>query len=203
MTFNPQIPQPANIIANSQAQLLVNNQQLNLVYGTSGDHYAWDNATGGEQNLHAKVTLPGLPTANAPGNVLPTPAAGIGAAFSITTAGITRPFWRRDGNAGVSEYSLLPIRAFGSFTGGAVTISAMNLSAVRSSVGVFRLTLTANAVSGDTYCVLVGVGIDALNVNRAGMYNIINATTVDVAFRNADGNILADPNSFTVAILQF
>ena len=77
MTFNANIPQPSDLISVSQGQILINNQQLNSVYGTAGDHYAWDNADPGEQNRHAKVTLPGLPSANPPGNALPAPAAGL------------------------------------------------------------------------------------------------------------------------------
>ena len=204
MTFNDQIPQPADIIATSQGQLLINDQQLNLVYGTSGDHFAWNNTTSNEQNKHAKVSLPGLPTTNPPGNVLPTPGVSEGALFAITDGtDSTRPFWRRDNNNGTSEYSLLSIRAFGSFAGvTAATINAMNLSAVRTSLGVYRLTLTDNAVVGVIFGVLVGVGLTLLNFNRTGVYSIIDDVTVDVAFRNSTG-LLADPNQFTVAILQF
>jgi len=55
MTFNPGIPQAKDIMADSQGDLLINFDQMNVVYGTAGDHVALDAAS--NKGKHNKVTF--------------------------------------------------------------------------------------------------------------------------------------------------
>lgn len=55
MTYNPEIPKAKDVLADSQGDLLINFGQLNTVYGTSGDHVAFNAAAGAGK--HKKVTF--------------------------------------------------------------------------------------------------------------------------------------------------
>jgi len=121
-SYTPNIPQPTDDPSDSQDQILQNFQSLQNIYGTSGDHYPWTNTTPIEGFKHAKVTLPGLPTTNVPGNLIPAPAAGNCAIFGITRNSQTTPFVARDGLPSptppdfVNLWPILPIKAFVTFT---------------------------------------------------------------------------------------
>lgn len=153
-TYTPNIPQPTDDPSNSQDQILQNFQTLNTLYGTSGDHYPWTNTAPGISGRHAKVTLPGLPTAgSAPGTALPTPSAGEGSMFALTAGSQSFPFWRRD--SGTSNYPIVITRAMGRVTSaGAIVGNAFNIaSCVVAPAGVFTFTLT-NAEPDANYLVL-------------------------------------------------
>jgi|SRR5437899_319998 len=200
--YTPNIPQPGDNPSNSQDQILQNFQTLNTMYGSSGDHYPWTNTTPTEGFRHAKVTLPGLPTANPPGNALPTPGVGEGDIFAITTGSVTIPYWRRDNLAATPQYSMLPVRAFGSFTGatGATLGTAMNLSCVRTGAGLYTMTMPSGTVTGSNYSVLLTIE-NLLGTRLLIYYGITNATTFAVqCFITTAG--FADPTSFTATVLQ-
>jgi len=191
MTYQPNIPQATDIISVSQGDLLVNFQQLNTVYGT--DHYAYD--SGVNVGLHQHVTLPD--TTATP----PTPAASQGAIYGKTTAAVTVPYYRRDGLAGAPEFSMLPIRAFGIFSGAGATLNALNCTATRTGAGLFDVNISANVVSGTSYLVIPSIGITTLNANRMVFYNNVSAIKTQLAFRNSAGTLL-DPDTFSIIILQ-
>lgn len=62
MTFNPVIPQPTNLISNSQAQILANFTSMNSIFGgvaptTGGDHDGFNNGSGNGSGMHNQVTF--------------------------------------------------------------------------------------------------------------------------------------------------
>lgn len=175
----------------SQPILAANTNKSDDSFGI--DHFQFSDLTT-SNGFHKKVTLPGT------GLATPAPAANFGDMYAVTTATITQPYWIRDGLATI--FNMIPIKAFGSFTGGGGTINALNLTALNTSAGQYTLTIAANAVTGTSYSVLIGVGINALNPGRGSEYVIVSATSVQIAFRNHIGDVLANPDSFSVIILQ-
>lgn len=128
---------------------------MNSVYGTSGDHFAFDNATAAEQNRHAKVTMPQLPSANAPGNPVPTPVAAEGVMYVKSAVSQSIPYYRKDSSA--VDFPMLPIRAMGRFnyTTGAAIGTAFNLS-VTAGGGTTTQTLSFTEAMPDTNYLVVG-----------------------------------------------
>lgn len=55
MTYNPNIPNPTDLLSNSQGQIKTNFSTANTSFGV--DHYAFDNATP-NNGFHNKVTTP-------------------------------------------------------------------------------------------------------------------------------------------------
>lgn len=200
MTYQPSIPQASDIIATSQQDILDNFTQLNSIYGTLGDHYAWDNGTPSEQNRHAKVTLPRLPTANAPGNATPVPGAQDGVIYAKETVSQTIPYWRKD--AGAVDFPLLPIRAMGRFTfAGADVGTPFNLT-VSAGGGTLAQTLSFTEDMPDTnYLVLV----QGYNSSTAGSRdNLVDDTSIavgsfDILFANSANQY----NQYAVVVFHY
>lgn len=199
MTYNANIPQGTDNISVSQAQLLGNFGQLNSQFGI--DHTAFNTGSGNGDGFHKKVTLPGNVTP-------PTPGAGICTIYGKTTTGVTIPWLRRDGLAATPEWSMLPIKAFGSFVGttGVVVGTAMNLTCVRNSTGLYTMTLAANVVSSANYSVMVTVG-NTINTLLTPEYEIVNATTFRIRIfapqsSSVTTGVNADSAFFSVVVLQ-
>ena len=184
--FTSNIPQPGDNPSFSQDQILQNFQTLNTVYGTNGDHYPWTDTNSTEATFHAKVTMPGLPTSSAPGNVLPTPAAGRDAIFSQTRNSQTTPFLVRDGLVPTAPltniWPLMPIKAYINFTlvggaGNATINDSYNITGpavVSSDGGGFGKTTIqiTNAMRTTTY------GVIALSTGSNNfMYYLVTDTT--------------------------
>lgn len=196
MSYTPNIPQATDNPSNSQSLILQNFQALNLLYGTSGDHYAWTNTTPTEGYKHAKVTLPGLPTTNAPGNAIPAPVSGNCAIFGQTVNSQTTPFVTRDGLVPTAPYTniwpLLPIKAFATFTlvssGGpynANISNSFNVSNVAVGTPVSNITITMpNAMRTTTYGVLA--------------FDTIGARTLSYTI-NSNTSFSIDPYSLSAA----
>jgi hypothetical protein len=190
-SYTNNIPQPGDNPSNSQDQILQNFQTLVSAYGTLGDHYDWTNTNSPETRRHAKVTMPGLPTANAPGNVIPAPGTADCAIFGQTRNSQTTPFVTRDGLAPTAPltniWPLLPIKAYASFQtingGGIQNIvpdDSFNINSpiVQTGFGSnFQFTMT-NACRTSTYGVL-WFG-DFLNVTFRVGYNIVNANVFNI-----------------------
>jgi hypothetical protein len=195
MTYTPNIPLATQRIADTQSPINANFTSANTIFGL--DHIAFDAA--GNNGKHKYVTM--IDETASP----PTPGASEGTIYSKTTGGVTNPYYRRDGLAGTPEFNLLPIKAFGSFTGGGTTVNAFNMSSSRTvgqPVGVFDVNISANVLTGTAYCVLIGVGINLLNPQRVAIYQIVSNILTQVAFRSGANNQLLDPDFFTVTILQ-
>jgi hypothetical protein len=141
-SYTANIPQPADDPTQSQNQILENFQSLNTIYGSSGDHYPWTNTTSAEGSRHAKVTLPGLPTTNAPGNAVPTPGNNELVIFAVTSGGETKPFYRRD--TMTVNAPLAPIIAFARATASGSPLAA---SFIGQPFNINAVSVTGNSVN--------------------------------------------------------
>lgn len=151
-SYTPNIPQPGDDPSDSQDQILQNFQTLNTLYGSSGDHYPWTNTTPTEGRRHAKVVLPGLPTANPPGNIIPTPALNEGVIFGLTAGSQTYPFWRRDNTT--LNIPMAAFRAFARAVGNSLLGVPFNvMSVAEAPAGTWTFTLANNEPDGN-YTVL-------------------------------------------------
>jgi hypothetical protein len=194
MTYNPNTPLASERISDTQEPIRLNFDLANQYFGV--DHFAFDAAS--NNGKHRRVTMPDQ-TATPP-----SPAAGECAMYGKTISAVTTPFLRRDGLAS-PEYPVTPIRAYGSFTGGAATVNAINMTCAKIATGIYTLTLTAGSVTGVAYGVLIGVGINAPNLlgaPRAAFYRINTATDVTVWFGQGTPIAFFDPDFFTAQILQ-
>lgn len=195
MTYIRNQPVATDDLSVSAPILSANTNKADDSFGI--DHYQFSDLTA-NNGFHKRVTLPG----NA---AVPAPIAGYGDMYAVTVSSITQPYWKRDGNATV--FNMLPIKAFGSFTGGTgATINALNITAAPLALGQYTITIGANVLDGTTnYCVLIGTGVIGPNSNTSGnrvaTYEIINATTFNVSFAQYSGTFL-DPDYFTVTVLQ-
>lgn len=108
MTYNPNIPQPTDLLSNSQGQILANFNKANSSFGIN--HYPFDNGTV-NNGKHLKVELP---TTGAPGSV-----ASELVLFSGTTPSLrTALFYQRD-NSGTGPFQLTgidPLNATSGYT---------------------------------------------------------------------------------------
>lgn len=191
MPFNPNIPQPSDLLSDSQGDLLGNMSQLDTSFGV--DHFAFSNLTS-NNGFHQKVTLPGNLAA-------PAPAANYGDIFGVTDANsVTRPFWVRDGLP--ITYSMIPVRAFGRILGstGATVGNAMNMSVARTSTGNYTVTLTAGAVFDTNYSVFFGIH----NTSGARVIAQVSAYTSATQFTfnvvNVTGGFV-DTDSISISVL--
>lgn len=133
MTYDPNIPQPADLISQSQAQLLSNFQSLNTLYGL--EHFAFDAAsTGGK---HKFVTLPDQGSA-------PTTAANVGAVYAKSVSGATQLFWRGESSGAEQQITNPAIGATGT------NYSILTALGLRFSFGRFVCNKASTAVSFQT-----------------------------------------------------
>lgn len=99
MTFNPQIPQPKDILSDSQLDLLTNFTQLNAVYGTTGDHVPFNASSG--LGKHNKVTF--LSQGNDPDTDAPTTRENEIAIFALEDGPDTELYTRKESNGDVNQ----------------------------------------------------------------------------------------------------
>ena len=110
MTFNANIPQPADQISQSQSPLLINNQQLNALF--SVDHVSYTFATLPSRGRHNKITFDNFLGAD-PGFAAPIsslytkkPAATVELFFQnalaniVQLTGLPATVWANGGTAG-------------------------------------------------------------------------------------------------------
>jgi len=200
MTYTPDIPNASDIVAQSQPIIKTNFQQLNVVYGSSGDHFPFDDTDPNEQFKHARVTLPRLPQSNPPGNVLPTPGASEISIFCDVSGGFSQPYYRRD-NATVN-IPVSPIQAFGEATGAAVPVltpNSYNIASV-SLVGV-TYTFTFTEALADADYVVTG-GFSATG-NQVGLrFSNKTTTSVDVKVLTSNGAASTAVSLISIMILR-
>jgi hypothetical protein len=110
MVFNKNIPQPTDLLDDSQQDLLNNNIALNDSMGVN--HYPFDNATV-NNGKHKFIQLPEINAANPDNPTRPATAANEGALYTKESGTITRLFWRPENTAvGGVEYALTNINPF-------------------------------------------------------------------------------------------
>jgi hypothetical protein len=211
-SYTPNIPQPGDDPSDSQDQILQNFQTLNSLYGTSGDHYPWTNTTPTEGAKHARVTLPGLPTTNVPGNLVPTPGNGNCALFAVTRNSQTTPFIARDGLASptppdyVNLWPLLPIKGFARVSStaynNATLVQSFNIATVTAAGAspnqTFTFTLTNQMRTTDYGILALSSTVASFNFTLS--YTIVSNQQFTV---RVNGNAVAfQPFNFTVIALE-
>lgn len=87
MTFNPAIPQPNDILSQSQAQIQTNFSQADTIFDVN--HITFDNATVAERGKHRRVDFKRVAT---PGSVLTEAVV-----YQKLAAGSSNLFMQRDG----------------------------------------------------------------------------------------------------------
>jgi hypothetical protein len=182
MSFNHNIPKTTDLISVSQGDLLNNFTSMQTIYNT--DHYGFDPVT--NLGFHKHLTLP-----NDALNI-PAPAAGLGSEFAVTVNTQTYPFWRRDGST--QNYTMMPIKAFGSFTAAVAPVSLFTLpygnitTIARLSAGVYKLTFidplpntTYMGILTSSIFSVLGTTITAQTVNDFTITNVAgdNGSTIN------------------------
>lgn len=143
MAYNDTIPQPSDVLSNSQVDILENFSQLNSQFGV--DHSPFDPS--GANGKHAKVTLPEI--GGAPGS-----SANEGVYYTKAGPSETEPWFQTESSG--FEYPLWMPVAYVYFTGstGAI-IKAYNVSSVtRSSAGTYVINITAGVMANTGYVAL-------------------------------------------------
>jgi len=109
-TYNPNIPQPGDLISNSQPQILGNFDQLNTQFGI--DHVAFNTGSGNGTGYHKVISIP-VVQGSAP--ALPS-GASPGIMYTKTAQGASQLFWR-NANDEQQITQEVPLRASIVFTG--------------------------------------------------------------------------------------
>lgn len=183
-SYTANIPQPGDDPSVSQDQILQNFQTLQTLYGTMGDHYPWTNTTPTEGTRHAKVTLPGLPTNNPPGDSVPVPATGEGVAFGLTAGSQTYPFWRRD--TGTLNIPMAAFRAFARADGAAFLGIPFNMMTVTQPTTFSWQFTFANPEPDKNYLILA-TPVDKTTLPIGGAY-VSNIETTGFTVTMGSGN---------------
>lgn len=115
MTYDPNIPQAASRISDTQFPIFTNFNQANTIVGI--DHFEFNNGNAGDRGMHKQSTYPALPIAGGFPVAVPTPIVGNGCIYTRPApAGAgnpTIPYYRKDNL--VTDYPVIPIRAMGRF----------------------------------------------------------------------------------------
>lgn len=193
-TFSTTIPAAANNPSVDQPDMLQNNVATNGILAV--DHITFNAANGGN---HLQMHLPGFTNPSvvnggaSDGSVIYS-AAGVA---DVTRAQI---YYK---NAHALQIPLSPIKAFGCFDSAGTLLNGMNLTvSAHGSTGVYTLDIPANILTGTNYSIITSTGINLLNPGRGGVYVILSATQFQIAFRNFTSNVLADPDQFSIIVLQ-
>lgn len=196
VTYNLDIPDGPNNPSNDQPKMKTNTNSIQTLI--SVDHVGFNtngsppNGVGGH---HLQVSFDGK---NVPG--AQTDPQSVLYTNDGSASTVSELYYRNQ--HGISAISA--IKAFGSFSGGGTLLNGFNLSvsAHVGGSGVYTLAVPVNILSSDDYSILLGTGINLLNPGRGGVYVITSATAFDIAFRNFTTGVLADPDEFSVLVLQ-
>ncbi len=204
MTFDPTIPQPNDLLSQSQADLQTNFTQSNVIFGL--DHVNFDNSLpligtlgyltvpadeGKHTIIHNKMILAAT--------AAPATAANEGAIYAKEVAGGGRVeyFYRYPNSGPIMQLSA--IKAWCVFNGTLATpiaiIDGYNVTNVtKTGTGLYTLNFTTN-LSNTTYGVLI-VGAGTLARTTATALN-----TVSINTRNASSGLSTDDSRISVLII--
>lgn len=194
-TYNNAIPAAANNPSNDQPDMLTNTQSINSIIAV--DHASFNTANGG---THTQMHLPNFTnptTINGAANQ----GSVVYSAAGVADATRAQIYYK---NAFGLQIPLSPIKAFGSFDNAGNLLNGFNLTVTAHGAGsgVYTLDIPLNILTTANYLVLISTGINALNPGRGGVYVIVSATQFQVAFRNFINGVLADPDQFSITVLQ-
>jgi hypothetical protein len=201
MSYNPNIPQPTNLISQSQGQILANFTAIDSTsYGFSREHITITNVTNG--GLHKLATMPDTASV--------TPGVGYGSYYASktdTNAGTVTAAVYKSGDA-TSISILSSIKAWGIFVGSTLAITDGfnfdSVTRVSASPGQYIITLT-NALDSPIYGVLVATTGSISGANMIGgstnAYKITDASHFQIYCKSltATATVNAD---VTFAVFQ-
>ncbi len=199
--FNSSIPAANNNPSVDQPDMLTNNQSTDGILAV--DHVSFNTANGGQ---HKQVTfnnknVPGAQTD--PQSVLYSNNITLASATNTISASTVSEMFYRNQN-GTLPVSM--VKAFGCFDGGGTLLNGYNIGPAtvnpHPSAGLYNFDIPANILTGTSYSVLIGTGINSLNPGRGGIYQINSNVSLTVAFRNFTNGTPLDPDQFTILILQ-
>jgi len=204
VTYNLDIPDGPNNPSNDQPKMKTNTNSIQTLI--SVDHVGFNtsgsppNGVGGH---HLQVSFDGknVPAAQTdPQSVLYTNNVIAGAFNTASASTVAEMFYRNQ--SGTLPVSM--IKAFGSFSGGGTSLNSYNLTATKTGTGIYQMDMPVNIItqSGANYIVIPATGITGLNPGRGAVYQIVSATQFEFGFRNFTTNALADPDYFSVLVLQ-
>jgi hypothetical protein len=182
-----------------QPLMQTNSGSINSIIGI--DHLTFGQAQGGGPNVsdgqHKQVTfankfVPGF---------MPTDPLSICYTNSGTASTVSQMFYSN--NNGIFQVS--PIKAWGyAGTAGIISSQSVNVATVtRVSAGIYTVTLTTNAVTGDNFAVIASTTSQAGSNRLVVNYNIIGIGQFTLTFvsGNNAGTFL-DPTSFSFLVMQ-
>lgn len=207
-TFSTTVPAAPNNPSVDQPDMLQNNVATSGIVAV--DHITF-NALGGGQHKQVTFNSKNVPAAQTdPQSVLYTDNV-IATATNTASASTVASLFYRNQNSGPgpanNAFPISMLRAFGCFDGGGNPLNTWNMSITLPAghtpgSGVYTIDLPANIVTGTSYLVIPSTGINGVNPGRGAMYAIASATQFVLGFRNFSNNVLADPDQFSVLILQ-
>jgi len=185
MTYTPNIPQATDDPSQSQPLILSNFNQLNVQYGTSGDHVEWTASS--NNGKHKKVTW-----VNQTASV-PTGGLNEVVSYGITTAGVTMPYYKRDNL--VTQYPLAPIKAYatlnvtGALAGTLLdSFNVASITVTNPSAIQIRVVFTNAMRNPLNYGLMVSHGVNSIVQNTVdSWYNNVDATTTNIYIRFLTG----------------
>lgn len=193
MTYNPNIPQAADIISQSQAQLQTNFAQADLIFDV--DHVTFDNATAADRGKHRKSTY-------IEQTVDPVTAGNELVLYSKDASGRTELFYRRETNGQVGELTIF--KAWGVFNGSTAVIGdSFNIaSVVRNAQGNYTVNFTVPMINAN-YAVLVSTQMTGA-FNVGGIIGVDNRLvgSFNIFIRALTGAFGTDLNPVSFLVLQ-
>jgi len=177
MAYNPLIPQPTDIISQSQPQILENFTQLNTQFGI--DHVAW-NVGGATAGHHKAVHL--LNVAD------PVTGGTEGGAYTKVKGTQSELFYRYQSSGPIQQLTnqsspfggpFALVRVVGSFGGtAAINGTPINVASITTTApGVLTITFTTAAASSD-YTVFYTVTGPGTNDTGGGYVKLTTGVTV-------------------------
>ncbi len=189
LDFFNNIPAAANSPSVDQPNMLTNNASNASIWTI--DHIGFNNSQGG---YHQQVTFNATHSQGAqtdPQSVLFTQAGS-----ASTKADMY--FKNQNGTFQVS-----PIRAWGTFDKNGATLGSQleNATVSKVSMGVFTVTMSANAVTGNNFAVLVSTSQTTAGGSAVAYYNITGAAQFQINIHGL-GDTPKDVNAISFAVLQ-
>lgn len=195
MSYNAAIPQPGDLISNSQPQILANFAVIDSsVYGFAREHVALtDTSLGG---LHKLATMPNTASV--------APATGYGSYYASKTgttgALITEAVYKSGDATSISILSA--VKAWGRFSATTIADGFNFASVTNASIGNYVVTLT-NALASTSYGVLISIPMTS-NFLTGGTYGytIVSTTSFQINVRSLSAVAGAAAAPITFVVLQ-
>jgi hypothetical protein len=211
MVYQPNIPQPTNLLSQSQSDLLGNFQGCNTLFGLN--HVNFDNSlpliatlgyltAAADEGKHTIITTKMVNAATA----APATAANEGSFYAkeLVAGQRVEGFYRANSSGALMPLSA--IKAFGYVSGAGAIIGSQswNISATaRTGQGTFQIDMPAGTMTSANYVVLVSSTRRPAPPNcLVCNYEITNANRFVITTIDPIVNGTQDPTSFSFVVLQ-